>query len=55
MTVQKTIVFKDRDLAQWAKKCWYLVISGVAVGRGFKPQSDLALFFAKIINIYSSA
>jgi hypothetical protein len=31
-------------------KRWYLVLGGVAVGRGFKPQSDLELFSAKIIN-----
>jgi hypothetical protein len=27
---------------------WYLVLAGVAVGRGFEPQSDLELFFAEI-------
>jgi hypothetical protein len=27
---------------------WYLVLGGVAVGRGFEPQSDLELSFAKI-------
>jgi hypothetical protein len=30
---------------------WYLVLGGVAVGRGFKPQSDLELFFAEILII----
>jgi hypothetical protein len=34
----------DRGLERW-----YLVICGVAVGRGFEPQSDLELVpFAKI-------
>jgi hypothetical protein len=28
---------------------WYLVLGGVAVGRGFEPQSDLDLSFAKIL------
>jgi hypothetical protein len=28
---------------------WYLVLGGVAVGRGFKSQSDLELSFAKIL------
>jgi hypothetical protein len=28
---------------------WYLVLGGVAVGRGFEPQSDLELFFAEIL------
>jgi hypothetical protein len=28
---------------------WYLVLGGVAVGRGFEPQSDLELFFADIL------
>jgi hypothetical protein len=28
----------------------YLVIGGVAVGRGFVPQSDLELFFAEILS-----
>jgi hypothetical protein len=33
-------------------KRWYLVLGGVAVGRGFAPiQSDLKLFSAKIINV----
>jgi hypothetical protein len=26
-----------------------LVLGGVAVGRGFEPQSDLELFFAEIL------
>jgi hypothetical protein len=30
---------------------WYLVLGGVAVGRGFEPQSDLELFFAEILII----
>jgi hypothetical protein len=29
----------------------YLVLGGVAVGRGFGPQSDMELFSAKIINL----
>jgi hypothetical protein len=28
---------------------WYFVLGGVAVGRGFEPQSDLELSFAKIL------
>jgi hypothetical protein len=28
---------------------WYLVLGGVAVGRGFEPQSDLELSFAEIL------
>jgi hypothetical protein len=28
---------------------WYLVLGGVAVGRGFEPQSDLEHFFAEIL------
>jgi hypothetical protein len=28
---------------------WYLVLGGVAVGRGFEPQSDLELSFTEII------
>jgi hypothetical protein len=28
---------------------WYLVLGGVVVGRGFEPQSDLELSFAKIL------
>jgi hypothetical protein len=28
---------------------WYLVLGGVAVGRGFEPQPDLELSFAKIL------
>jgi hypothetical protein len=28
---------------------WYLVLGSVAVGRGFEPQSDLQLSFAKIL------
>jgi hypothetical protein len=31
---------------------WYLVLGGVAVGRGFEPQSDLELSFAKILIKY---
>jgi hypothetical protein len=31
---------------------WYLVLGGVAVGRGFEPQSDLEPFFAEILLIY---
>jgi hypothetical protein len=30
----------------------YLVLGGVAVGRGFKPQSDLELFSTQIINTF---
>jgi hypothetical protein len=30
---------------------WYLVLGGVAVGRGFEPQSDLVLSLAKILNV----
>jgi hypothetical protein len=26
---------------------WYLVLGGVAVGRGFDPQSDLEHFFSE--------
>jgi hypothetical protein len=38
-------------MAIWLKglERWYLVLSGVAVGRGFEPQSDLELSFAKIL------
>jgi hypothetical protein len=33
---------------------WYLMLGGVAVGRGFEPQSDLELSFTKIlINIHT--
>jgi hypothetical protein len=28
---------------------WYLVLGGVAVGRGFESQSDLELSFAEIL------
>jgi hypothetical protein len=28
---------------------WYLVLGGVAEGRGFEPQSDLEFFFAEIL------
>jgi hypothetical protein len=28
---------------------WYLVLGGVAVGRGFEPQSDLELSFVEIL------
>jgi hypothetical protein len=28
---------------------WYLMLGGVAVGRGFEPQSDLELSFAEIL------
>jgi hypothetical protein len=28
---------------------WYLVLGGVAVSRGFEPQSDLELSFAEIL------
>jgi hypothetical protein len=37
-------------MAIWLRglKRWYLVVGGVAVGRGFEPQSDLELFFTKI-------
>jgi hypothetical protein len=28
---------------------WYLVLGGVAIGRGFEPQSDVELFFAEIL------
>jgi hypothetical protein len=28
---------------------WYLVLGGIAVGRGFEPQFDLELFFAEIL------
>jgi hypothetical protein len=28
---------------------WYLVLGGVAEGRGFEPLSDLELFSAKIL------
>jgi hypothetical protein len=28
---------------------WYLVLGSVAVGCGFKPLSDLELFFAEIL------
>jgi hypothetical protein len=31
---------------------WYLVLGSVAVGRGFEPQSDLELSFAKILITY---
>jgi hypothetical protein len=36
---------------------WYLVLGGVAVGRGFEAQSDLELSFAKILidNLMASA
>jgi hypothetical protein len=33
---------------------WYLVLGGVAVGRGFEPQSDLELSFAEILLEYIS-
>jgi hypothetical protein len=33
---------------------WYLVLGGVAVGRGFEPESDLELSFAKILIGYCS-
>jgi hypothetical protein len=38
-------------MAFWLRglKCWYLVLGGVTVGRGFEPQSDLELFFAEIL------
>jgi hypothetical protein len=40
-------------LAIWLRglKRWCLVLGGVAVGRGFEPQSDLELFSTKNINI----
>jgi hypothetical protein len=28
---------------------WYLVPGGVAIGRGFEPQSDMELSFAEIL------
>jgi hypothetical protein len=28
---------------------WYLVLGGIAVGRGFEPQSDLELSFTQIL------
>jgi hypothetical protein len=28
---------------------WYLLLGGVAVGRGFEPQSNLELSFAQIL------
>jgi hypothetical protein len=28
---------------------WYIVLGGVAIGRGFEPKSDLELSFAKIL------
>jgi hypothetical protein len=31
-------------MAIWLERC-YLVLGGVAVGRGFEPQSDLKPFF----------
>jgi hypothetical protein len=31
---------------------WYLVLGGVAVGRGFEHQSDLELSFAEILLYY---
>jgi hypothetical protein len=38
-------------MAIWLRglECWYLVLGGVAVGRGFEPQSDLELSFAEIL------
>jgi hypothetical protein len=38
-------------MAIWLRglECWYLVLGGVAIGRGFEPQSDLELSFAKIL------
>jgi hypothetical protein len=38
-------------MAIWLRRLerWYLVLGGVAVGRGFEPQSDLELSFAKIL------
>jgi hypothetical protein len=35
-------------IAIWLRgqKRWYLVLGGVAVGRGLEPQSDLELFYA---------
>jgi hypothetical protein len=44
---QRTILFKDSDLAQRAKPLAMALLGGVAVGRGFEP---LELFSAKIIN-----
>jgi hypothetical protein len=38
-------------MAIWLRglECWYLVLGGVAVGRGFEPQSDLELSFSEIL------
>jgi hypothetical protein len=38
-------------MAIWLRglKRWYLVLGGVAVDRGFDPQSDLELFSVKIL------
>jgi hypothetical protein len=43
--------FKNGGLAQRVER-WYLVLGGVAVGRGFEPQSDLELSFAEILKNY---
>jgi hypothetical protein len=48
-----SFTFKNGDLARGLKR-WYLVLGSVAVCRGFKPQSDLELFSAKIIDSYTS-
>jgi hypothetical protein len=45
-SVQRTILFKNGDLERW-----YLVLGGVAVGRGFEPQSVPGTFLRRNINI----
>jgi hypothetical protein len=42
---KETLYFKNGDLAQWAR----VLLGGVAIGHGFKTQSDQELFLAKNI------
>jgi hypothetical protein len=46
---QLAILFKNGDLAQRVEALVLSAIGGVAVGRGFEPQSDLEVFSAKMI------
>jgi hypothetical protein len=55
MALSRKILHKTEELilSNRGLERWYLVLGGVAVGRGFEPLSDLYLFLAEIL-IYSS-
>jgi hypothetical protein len=55
MPLSREPIFLRMAIWLWGLERLYLVPGGVAVDRGFEPQSDMELFFAEILKIQGTA